>query len=270
MTQPGSQNSWQPLLDIIAQLRSPSGCPWDRAQTAESLLPSLIEETYELVDAVLEQSDDHISEEIGDLLLVLLLQAQIAEERGAFTIEHCLQRLIEKLIRRHPHVFGEAHAATVADVLTNWNAIKATEHQGSQKPPSSSLLKLLPEKMPALDRAYLVQAHAAKVGFDWTTCQEVAAKVREEYEELMAAAETNDPGRIEEEAGDLIFAVVNLHRFLKVQPEAALRKTVTKFIRRFSYIEQQAGDRFGSLSLQEMDVLWEQAKKLEPGYQPKD
>lgn len=253
------------LVEIMARLRGQNGCPWDRQQTHESLKPYLVEEAYEVLEAIDEEEPAKLCEELGDLTLQVVFHAQLAEEAGAFTIADVLAAICEKLKRRHPHVFGDVVAETAQEVLFNWEQIKQTERRRFQG--KASLLDGVPRELPALLRAHRLQEKASRVGFDWSEAREVLQKVEEEMSELRAAMDGQAPERVEAELGDLLFALVNLGRFLAVNPEEALRKTIARFIRRFQYIEEalaRRGQTPGKVTLQEMDALWEQAKTQEP------
>jgi len=243
------------LLAVIRRLRR--DCPWDREQTHESLAHSLIEETYEVVETLDASDVRALRHELGDLLLHVLMQSTIAEQAREFTLREVVANLRAKLIRRHPHVFGAARVKGAAEVKHRWEKIKMDEGR-------SSLLEGIPVRLPALQRALRVQQRAAKVGFDWKRREDVWQKVREELEELRRAMRRSDAGRREEEYGDLLFALVNYARFLDVDPERALRKTIAKFIRRFQHIESALKGRGKDVQVatfEEMDALWEEAKK---------
>ncbi|OGW51169.1 MAG: nucleoside triphosphate pyrophosphohydrolase [Nitrospirae bacterium GWC2_57_9] len=249
------------LVDLMAILRSPEGCPWDRKQTTESLKPFLIEETYEVIDALDEGDPAKVREELGDLLFQIIFHARLAAEKGEFTIGDVIATNVEKMTRRHPHVFGDAKAETAAEVLANWEEIKKKEKGQEQR---KSILEGVPRSMPSLIRAHKLQEKAAKVGFDWSRLDEALPKLDEEIAEFKESLQTRDAARIEEELGDIFFMLVNLSRFLEVDPEEALRKTISKFIRRFRYIEESAADAGRSLkemTLDEMETLWQESKK---------
>lgn len=251
------------LIQTVAFLRGPSGCPWDRAQRPEDLRGSVIEEAYEVAHALTEGSPEALLEELGDLLLQVVFLARIFEERGVFTIADVAERLVEKLKRRHPHVFGDVRAETPEEVLRNWEALKAQE-RGHRR--LSDRFRHIAPHLPALAEAWAIQRKAAQVGFDWKDWRDIAAKVREELAELEQRAEAGPEARVEEEAGDLLFAVVNLSRRLRVNPEVALKEANRKFIRRFAYIEEKLAERGlrpEQVSLEEMDRLWEEAKRRE-------
>ena len=249
------------LVQIMARLRGENGCPWDREQTSESIKPYLVEETYEVLEAIDEQDPVKLREELGDLTLQIVFHAQMAEEAGLFTIADVLTGINDKLVRRHPHVFGDVKAETAQEVLFNWEQIKKAERQ--QAKGQASLLDGVPRELPALLRAHRLQDKASRVGFDWQEAREVLQKVEEEFGELRSAMEGQAPEQVEAELGDLLFSLVNLSRFLAVNPEEALRKTIARFIARFRYIEEELSRRGQSLrqaTLQEMDALWAEAK----------
>jgi tetrapyrrole methylase family protein/MazG family protein len=249
------------LVEIMARLRGKNGCPWDREQTSESIKPYLVEETYEVLEAIDEEDPVKLKEELGDLMLQIVFHAQMAEETGAFTVRDVLAAINDKLVRRHPHVFGDVKADTAQEVLFNWEQIKQTERRREKG--QASLLDGVPRELPALLRAHRLQEKASRVGFDWKEAQGVFRKVEEELAELRAAMQGQAADRVEAELGDLLFALVNLSRFLAVNPEEALRKTIARFIARFQYIEEELARRGRSLrqaSLEEMDALWAEAK----------
>ena len=244
------------LIQIMARLRAEDGCPWDREQDHRSLRPYLIEEAYEVLDALDREDDPSLREELGDLMLQIVFHAQIAREEGRFDIEDVLQTHVQKLKRRHPHVFGDASVSGSDQVIANWEEIKRQEGK-------RSILDGVPRYLPALLRAYRVQEKAAGVGFDWEDVDGVLSKVDEELEEFREACAQRDPEQIEEELGDLLFSLVNVARFLNAHPEDALRRTADKFIRRFQFIEseiERTGRNLDTASIEEMDALWEKAK----------
>lgn len=253
------------LVAIMARLRSPGGCPWDRAQSREDLKPYLVEETYEVLDAIDSKDPAKLREELGDLLLQVVFHARIAEEEGAFTIEDVARTINEKLVRRHPHVFGGATATTPGEVLQNWEAIKKEEkRENGQRNPSA--LDGVPPVLPALLKAYRLGQKAARVGFDWEERRQVEAKVEEEWGELREAVARGEKEAIREEMGDFLFALTNLCRFLEVDPEDALQGANAKFIRRFQALERTAreeGREIHGMTLAEMDALWEEVKRRE-------
>ena len=253
--------SWSNLLQIISKLRSPEGCPWDRKQTHQSLKRFLLEETYELFEAIDCENTDSIKDELGDVLLQVLLHAQIAKEQGAFSMDDVIENLSEKLVRRHPHVFGgSVQADTPEQVVKTWDAIKKTEENLSQR---VSVLDGVPSVFPALMRAEKIQKKAAKVGFDWDETPDVVEKIHEELAELETAIKRELPEEIEDELGDLLFAAVNLARFVDVDPEFALQRATAKFVERFHLVEayaREGGLDLHDLSLDDLNVLWDRAK----------
>lgn len=257
------------LVNVMTRLRAPGGCPWDREQTYESLAPYLLEEAFESFDAIQEAAEgkpEHLREELGDLLLQIIFHSQIAEERGDFTVEEVCAAITEKMILRHPHVFGDVKFDTANDVLQNWDELKKAEREITKKDEKvkNSILDDVPVAFPALIEANKLTKKAAKVGFDWKDSKQIFDKLNEETDELKAAIAGDN--NIEEEIGDLLFVVVNLARKLDVEPETALKKTNRKFRRRFGFIEQQLKNRgkgFEESDLKEMDLLWNEAKKTE-------
>ncbi|MGE5592974.1 MAG: nucleoside triphosphate pyrophosphohydrolase [Betaproteobacteria bacterium] len=256
--------SLAPLVEIMRRLRGEGGCPWDRKQTHESLRSYVVEEAYEVVQAIDDNDDGELCEELGDLLLQVAFHSQIASEAGRFDVGDVIEGIVSKLIRRHPHVFGDVDARDSETVLRNWERIKQRERSDEAGEPAS-VLDNVAGAMPALMRALKVQAKASRVGFDWPDVSGAIAKVREEMHELEEAREAGDQARIAEEIGDVLFAFVNVARFLKVDPEIALGRTVDKFIARFKHIEARAGEnnrRMEDMTLDEMDSLWEEAKRV--------
>jgi nucleoside triphosphate diphosphatase len=266
----------QKLVDLVARLRGENGCPWDREQTRETLKPMLIEEAYEVLDALDGASPAELKEELGDLLFQVVFHAQIAQEKGEFRLADIIDRLHEKMVRRHPHVFGGADLRTADDVLRNWEDIKAAERgTSSASSPDSgrSLLDGIPSRLPALHQAYQMTAKASRVGFDWPDLEAILEKLKEETAETLEAHAAKDQSRLVDEAGDLLFVAVNVARFLGVDPETALRRSNRKFERRFRYVEAKIkgqGRELKDASLAEMDALWDEAKKLEPDSAPED
>jgi MazG family protein len=258
------------LISVMARLRAPGGCPWDREQTYESLAPYLLEEAFESFDAIHEATEgkpDNLREELGDLLLQIVFHSQIAEERGDFTIEDVCARIAEKMILRHPHVFGDKKLDTANDVLNNWDELKRAEREITKKEekPKNSILDDVPLAFTGLIEANKLTKKAAKVGFDWENTEQIFDKLTEEIVELKAEIAESDNGKIEEEIGDLLFVIVNLARKLDVEPETALKRTNRKFRQRFKFIESELKKQEKSLeetSLEEMDALWNEAKKL--------
>ncbi len=249
------------LVELMARLRAPDGCPWDLQQTNQSLKPFLIEECYEVVDALDEGSPEKIKEELGDVLFQVIFHARIAEEKGEFTIGDVIAGTVAKMTRRHPHVFGDVKLATGQEVLANWEEIKKREKGYEQR---TSILEGVPKDLPSLLRAHRLQERAARVGFDWSRIEEVLPKLDEEMAEFKESLKEENAAGVEEELGDIFFALVNISRFLGVNPEDALRKTISKFIRRFRYIEEHAaavGKSLSDMTLEEMDRLWEESKQ---------
>jgi tetrapyrrole methylase family protein / MazG family protein len=255
-------HQFETLREIIATLRGPNGCPWDRKQTHESLKPYLLEEAYEVIEAIDEQDDDHMIEELGDVLLQVMLHAQIGEDEGMFTISDVIRTLSEKMVRRHPHVFGNVEVEDAEEVVSNWNDIKKAEKGKKEE----SLMEAVPKQATSLMKAYQYQKAAAKVGFDWEDVQPMWEKVKEEideFQEEVKAAE-NKTEAMSKEFGDILFALVNVARFYKIDPEVALAGTNHKFARRFQYIEKRVKELnrpFSAFTLEELDQFWNEAKK---------
>ena len=250
--------AFERLLNIMDELRA--GCPWDRKQTLESLRYLTIEETYELSDAILEKDMDEIKKELGDLMLHLVFYSKIASEQNSFTITDVLNGICEKLIHRHPHIYGDVMAKDAETVKNNWEKIKLKE--GKRK----TVLGGVPASLPAMVKAYRIQEKARGVGFDWDHVGQVWEKVQEELAELQYEKLNGSPEKIEDEFGDLLFALINYARFIDVNPEDALERTNKKFIRRFNYIEQkvnETGKSMHDMSLAELDVFWNEAKAAE-------
>lgn len=250
------------LREIIAVLRSPEGCPWDRKQTHESLKKYLIEEAYEVLDAIDRQDEEDIAEELGDVLLQVMLHAQIGEDEGMFAIEDVIESISRKMIRRHPHVFGEAKAESAEEVVVNWQEIKKQEK--GQKEPDLRLDEV--EKgLPALMRAHEFQKKAAKAGFDWDEAEGAIEKANEEWQEFLEEVQSGDSRKQLDEFGDVLFALINVARFYDIHPEEALAKANEKFYRRFSHVEKrvkESGRPFSAFTLEELDAYWDEAKKL--------
>ena len=245
--------------DIVAKLRAPGGCPWDREQTHESLLPQLLEEAYELAGAVRANDTANFREELGDLLLHIVMQADIAREAGRFNIEDVIREISEKLVRRHPHVFGTSDARDTGAVLKQWDAIKRAEK------PDGHYLDGLPAALPALMRAQKAQSKAARVNFDWSELRDVIAKVEEELGETKAAIASQDRQSIEDETGDLLFAVVNLARKCDLDAESTLQRATDKFVARFNRLENELkaqGKRLGDVDLAALDAIWNRIKQM--------
>jgi len=260
------------LVALVDRLRGPGGCPWDREQTFETLKPMMLEEAYEVLDAMDSGDRQEFSSELGDLLFQVVFLSRVAEDEGAFQIDDVAQKIITKMIRRHPHVFGTVNATTADQVLENWETIKRTERaekergNGTSGAPPSILEGIAP--MPALLTASKLTAKASRVGFDWPNIEEIFAKLHEEVDELkealLEAPAASESSRIEQEVGDLLFVAVNIARFLRIDPETALRKTNQKFVSRFQHIEhrlREAGKDFSQSNLEEMERFWQEAKK---------
>ncbi|GAB6075809.1 nucleoside triphosphate pyrophosphohydrolase [Desulfurobacterium crinifex] len=248
------------LVKIMEKLRSPEGCPWDRKQTHESLIPYLIEETYEVVDAIKDNNYENLKEELGDLLLQIVFHSQIAKEKSKFDINNVVDSIARKLVFRHPHVFGDRDDIKDAeDVLREWEKFK--EQEGKKR---ESEMDGIPKSLPALERAYKLQKRAVKVGFDWSNFEGIKEKVIEELNEIEEALKSRDKKKVEEEVGDFLFMAVNLARFLGVHPEIALSKSNDKFEKRFRFMEKlakESGKELKDMTIDEMEELWQKAKK---------
>ena len=256
-----SKNSYgfKDLVDIVRLLRSPGGCPWDIEQTHDSIRRNFLEETYEAVEAIDEKSSEHLKEELGDVLLQIVLHARMEEEAGRFDVDDVADGICKKLIYRHPHVFAQTQVSGSEEVLQNWEALKRVE---KSQETFTDTLNAVARSLPALWRAEKVQKKAAKAGFDWPDVTGALDKLTEELDELKQAVAQGT--NIEEELGDLLFAAVNVSRFVKADPEDALNGATEKFIRRFAQVETLAGDRpMTDMSLEELDRLWDQAKREE-------
>lgn len=250
---------FEKLCDIVAKLRGPNGCPWDREQTNVSLVPPLLEEAYEVAGAVHAQDEANLREELGDLLLSIVMHAQIASEEKRFDIDEIAREISEKLIRRHPHVFGKSEARGSEAVERQWEAIKREEKKGD-----AHYLANLPMALPALMRAEKAQKKAARVNFDWRELRDVIAKVEEELKETKRAVASAEARMIADEIGDLLFAVVNLARKCQFEAESLLQSATDKFVARFSEMEDRLrarGGKLGEANLEELDVIWEEIKK---------
>ncbi|HAT4133280.1 nucleoside triphosphate pyrophosphohydrolase [Clostridium perfringens] len=259
----GNKKDFQDLLDIIETLRNPGGCPWDREQTHESLKSALLEECYEVIDAIENEDEDALIEELGDVLLQVVFHASIGKEDGYFDIMDVIGGISNKMVNRHPHVFGNEEANTSEQVLVNWDEIKK-EEKGIKT--LTEEMQNIAKSLPATTRAYKVQKKAKKVGFDWNDVNYTMDKVKEELNEIKEVYNCEDKSIIEGEVGDLLFACINVARFLEVDGELALDKTIKKFIKRFSYIENEAiknNKNLKDMTLEEMDKLWEEAKTSE-------
>lgn len=255
------KSEFEKLVEIMTALRGEKGCPWDKEQTRESLKPFLVEETYEVLEAIDEGNPEKIKEELGDLLFQIIFHCQIAKERNEFDMNDVVRKISEKMIGRHPHVFGEATYETSEEVLKQWEERKKEEGKGRE-----SILEGIPKELPSLLKAHRIQSRASRVGFDWKQVEDVVEKLDEELKEFREALERKDQQEIEDELGDVFFVLVNISRFVGVNPEDALRKTISKFISRFRYIEMksaEAGKSLSGMSLEEMDALWDEAKGKE-------
>lgn len=266
--------NFEDLIELMQKLRSPDGCPWDREQTYATLAPMLLEEAYEAFEAVEEAREGHpheLRDELGDLLFQIVFYAQVAAEQGDFSINDVTNAIHEKMVRRHPHVFGDVNAADTATVLRNWEAMKQDERRAAGRSQrEDSLLDGVSSKAPALMEAHQLSTKAARVGFDWEILEDIFAKLEEEIAELRAAINTHassnseaDHTRIREELGDLLFAATNIARHLQIEPEAALKLTNRKFRQRFGFIERKLRKRnqqFDATSLEDLEALWQEAK----------
>jgi MazG family protein len=255
---------FQRLVEIMARLRAPGGCPWDREQTFDSIKPYTLEETYEVLDAVDRRDWDELAGELGDFLLQAVFFAQMASEQKLFDINDCLEAINAKLIRRHPHVFADETAETGSEVLKRWDEIKAEERKAKKDKPDG-LLASVPRALPALVEAQQITSRAARAGFDWDGVGGVLAKLDEERAEFAEACERGEQSQIEDELGDLLFVMVNLARFVKVDPEQALRRSNAKFRQRFAHVERRLaaqGKTVAGAPMDELEALWQEAKQL--------
>ena len=256
---------FEKLVSIMARLRAPDGCPWDREQNFDTIKPYTLEETYEVLEAIDARDWPGLTDELGDFILQAVFYAQMASEAGHFRIEDCLDAINKKLIRRHPHIFGDSAANTADDVKKRWDEIKAEEKKEKGERPKL-LLESIPRSLPALMEASHISSRAAHSGFDWDNAEQVLLKLEEELHELADARKQASHDEIEGEIGDLLFVLVNLARFMKVDPEQALRKSNAKFRRRFGHVEtalQARGKSLSESSIQEMEELWQEAKRSE-------
>src|SRR5947207_15846900 len=266
------------LVTLMDRLRSPDGCPWDREQTYATLAPMLLEEAYEAFDALEEARQgrsNSLREELGDLLFQITFFARVAKERGEFTIDDVIEQVHEKMVRRHPHVFGDVEAGDSTEVLKNWEAIKAEEKRAKAKDESqaTSILDGVSTKAPSLMEAHQISTKVARVGFDWKNVEEIFDKMQEELGELREAIKAHedsndeeDHARVREEIGDLLFVITNIARRLNVEPEAALKLSNRKFRRRFNFIEQKLREQnrgFDDVSISDLEALWQEAKRSE-------
>jgi len=249
------------LLEVMRRLRAPDGCPWDREQTHDSLKSDLIEEAYEVIDAIEGGNVSHLEEELGDLLLQVVFHSQISEENGHFEFSDVANAIIDKLERRHPHVFGEVQVSGTGEVLQNWDAIKKAEKKDGDKP--GSIVDGIPRHLPALQKAHQIQKRAARAGFDWEHIDAVFDKLHEEIDELKEAINRNHEPDIRDELGDLLFSVVNVSRFLGHNPEELLNHNIKKFVSRFQRVEDKihaTGRDFKEFTLDQLDRFWDEAK----------
>ncbi|OLO27423.1 nucleoside triphosphate pyrophosphohydrolase [Alkalihalophilus pseudofirmus] len=252
---------FQKLREVIATLRGPDGCPWDQEQTHETLKPFLLEEAYEVLEAIDEQDDDHLVEELGDVLLQVMLHAQIGEDDGWFTIDDVICSITEKMIRRHPHVFSGQNAKDAAEVVANWEEIKRKEKSEEKR---VSILDGIPKSLPALLKAFELQKKAAKVGFDWEDAAPMWMKLQEEISEFFSELKVNNTEKMKKEFGDILFVLINLARYYKINPEEALHMTNKKFSSRFQVIEDELtkqGLTFSDVTLEQLDEIWEKSKE---------
>lgn len=261
------ENYFQKLVDLMDTLRSPGGCPWDLEQTRETLKPMLIEEAYETLEALDGDDPDELCEELGDLLFQVVFHSRIAQENGEFDAHEVCRRVYEKMVRRHPHVFGDRNFADSKELLENWEDLKAEEKRASgRRPNRKSLLDGIPEKLPAIHKTQQITAKASRVGFDFPSVEAIDRKHQEEFEELKQALASRDEARVKEEVGDLLFTALNVARFLEIDAETALSRANAKFIRRFQAMESHfvdAGRPLKDVSLDEMDAFWENRKSEE-------
>lgn len=251
-----NNREFKALVEVMNRLREE--CPWDKKQTFDSLKSNTIEECYELIDAIGNRDFSNIKEELGDVLLHIVFYSKIAEEQGEFTIDDVIEGINEKLIRRHPHVFGTTKVSGTDDVVKNWEQIKKTE-----KTERKGTLDGVPSALPALIKAYRIQQKAASVGFDWEKAHDVLSKIKEEIEEFEQEVDVQNREKMEQEMGDVLFSLINCARKFGIDPENALEKTNKKFISRFNYIEDSCSGNINRLTLQEMDELWQKAKQIE-------
>ena len=257
MLKKSNREEFEELIKLMARLRSEKGCPWDRIQTHKSLMPYLLEESYEVLDTIEAKDDKKLKEELGDLLLQIVFHSQIAKEREKFDIKGVIGNLIKKLVERHPHVFKRKEKISSEQVIKKWEHIKmANENRG--------ILSGIPRNLPALLKAYRVQEKVGRVGFDWKEKDDILLKLEEELEEFKRIYKKKKSRLKEEEIGDIFFTLVNLSRHMNINPEFALRRTINKFVKRFNYVEKELKKRGKSLNdatLEEMDSLWEKAKR---------
>ena len=259
------KSSFTELIEVMARLRAPDGCPWDRQQTHDSLKPYLLEEAYEALEAIDESDDEELCKELGDVLLQIVFHAQIASEEQRFDIDDVARAIVDKLVRRHPHIFADTEVADAEEVAANWDEIKKQERRekGDETP---SHIDGIPKNLPALMRAQRMQTRASRQGFDWNDIKGPLDKVEEEFAVLRQAWQEGEHRDIEDELGDLLFALVNTARFLEVNPEEALRRSVDKFERRFRAVEkkiEQRGEKMEDIPLASLDDVWDEVKRQE-------
>jgi tetrapyrrole methylase family protein / MazG family protein len=257
-----SKRSFEDLVSLMTTLRGPNGCPWDRKQSLETLKPFIIEESYEVVDAIDRNDRNALAEELGDFLLQAVFVAEIAREEGSFDVYDAITLLHDKLVRRHPHVFGDVEAKDAEQVLVNWEKLKNEERKAENK----SVLAGVPQSLPALLKASRLTEKAARVGFDWRRTEDVFEKLDEEMAEVREAVDSGDAERVHDEIGDLLFTIANIARKLDINPEEALQSTNRKFMRRFEIMERtvrESGRNLDQLTLEQMDALWDDAKASE-------
>lgn len=256
------KRSFEDLVALMTTLRGPNGCPWDRKQSLETLKPFIIEESYEVVDAIDRDDRKALAEELGDFLLQAVFVAEIAREEGSFDVYDAITLLHDKLVRRHPHVFGDVEAKDAEQVLVNWEKLKNEERKAENK----SVLAGVPQSLPALLKASRLTEKAARVGFDWRRTEDVFEKLDEEMAEVRAAVASGDAASLHDEIGDLLFTIANIARKLEINPEEALQSTNRRFMRRFEIMEQtvrESGRNLDQLTLEQMDALWDDAKASE-------
>ena len=263
MSAPTAGEKFQQLVDLMARLRAPGGCPWDREQNFDTIKPFLLEETYEVMNAIDARNWPELADELGDLMLQAVFFSQMAAEENLFRIDDALDAINQKLVRRHPHIFGDETALTEGDVRKRWSEIKAEEKRRKGNS-DETLLGSVPRTLPALVEAQQIASRAAQTGFDWENASQVIDKLHEELREFEEARLEGDHEKLEDELGDMLFVLVNLARFVKVDPEQALRRTNAKFRRRFGYVEHKLAERGKTTresSIDEMEALWQEAKK---------
>jgi len=256
-----ANEAFHALYDTVVKLRGEDGCKWDREQTPSTLRGALIEETYECLEAIDEKNPAHVAEELGDLYLLATMIAYMHEQEGKFSVADTLENIKNKLVRRHPHVFGDVKVNNVSEILDNWAAIKVNQEG---RKPKDSILDEVSSGLPPMDRAYALQKKAAKAGFDWPDMEGVISKINEEIDEVKAASAVAHNERVEEELGDLLFSCINLCRFLKIEPSVALRRTNEKFVQRFKYVEnkmKETGSVMKKENIDIMDKFWNEAKE---------